>query len=174
MSSTPCETAACDFNGCTQWSCVILTGGPGTGKTTTVRGILQVFEALGLDTLLAAPTGRAARRLSDLTGMEAKTIHRLLEAGFAGGGRTVFARSVTNPLECDAVILDEVSMVDITLIQALINALPHGARRVLVGDADRLPPVGPGNSPSRPDHLTSGADHSATEIFRQAQRRISL
>ena len=89
---------------------VILTGGPGTGKTTTVRGILQVFEALGLDTLLAAPTGRAAKRLSDLTGMEAKTIHRLLEAGFAGGGRTVFARSVTNPLECDAVILDEVSM----------------------------------------------------------------
>ena len=96
---------------------VILTGGPGgTGKTTTVRGILQVFEALGLDTLLAAPTGRAAKRLSDLTGMEAKTIHRLLEAGFAGGGRTVFARSVTNPLKCDAVILDEVSMVDITLM----------------------------------------------------------
>ena len=96
-----------------------------------------MFEALGLDTLLAAPTGRAAKRLSDLTGMEAKTIHRLLEAGFAGGGRTVFARSVTNPLECDAVILDEVSMVDITLMQALINALPHGARLVLVGDADQ-------------------------------------
>ena len=89
---------------------VILTGGPGTGKTTTVRGILQVFEALGLHTLLAAPTGRAAKRLSDLTGIEARTIHRLLEAGFAAGGRTAFARNLTNPLECDAVILDEVSM----------------------------------------------------------------
>ncbi|MBD9068425.1 MAG: ATP-dependent RecD-like DNA helicase, partial [Butyricicoccus sp.] len=124
---------------------VILTGGPGTGKTTTVSGILRVFEALSLNTLLAAPTGRAAKRLSDLTGMEAKTIHRLLEAGFAPGGRTVYARSVTNPLECDAVILDEVSMVDIRLMQALIEALPHGARLVLVGDADQLPPVGPGN-----------------------------
>ncbi len=149
---------------------VILTGGPGTGKTTTVRGILQVFEALGLDTLLAAPTGRAAKRLSDLTGMEAKTIHRLLEAGFAGGGRTVFARSVTNPLECDAVILDEVSMVDITLMQALINALPHGARLVLVGDADQLPPVGPGNFLR--DLITSHRVPTIqlTEIFRQAQQ----
>ena len=100
---------------------VILTGGPGTGKTTTVSGILRVFEALSLNTLLAAPTGRAAKRLSDLTGMEAKTIHRLLEAGFAPGGRTVYARTVTNPLECDAVILDEVSMVDIRLMQALID-----------------------------------------------------
>ena len=124
---------------------VILTGGPGTGKTTTVRGILQVFEALGLNTLLAAPTGRAAKRLSELTGMEAKTIHRLLEAGFGAGGRTAFARNLTNPLECDAVILDEVSMVDIVLMQALIEALPYGARLVLVGDVDQLPPVGPGN-----------------------------
>ena len=134
------------------------------------EAFLQVFEALGLDTLLAAPTGRAAKRLSDLTGMEAKTIHRLLEAGFAGGGRTVFARSVTNPLECDAVILDEVSMVDITLMQALINALPHGARLVLVGDADQLPPVGPGNFLR--DLITSHRVPTIqlTEIFRQAQQ----
>lgn len=149
---------------------VILTGGPGTGKTTTVRGILQVFEALGLNTLLAAPTGRAAKRLSDLTGMEAKTIHRLLEAGFGPGGRTAFARSVTNPLECDAVILDEVSMVDITLMQALISALPHGARLVLVGDADQLPPVGPGNFLR--DIIASHRVPTIqlTEIFRQAQQ----
>ena len=149
---------------------VILTGGPGTGKTTTVRGILQVFEALGLNTLLAAPTGRAAKRLSDLTGMEAKTIHRLLEAGFAVGGRIGFARNLTNPLECDAVILDEVSMVDITLMQALIEALPHGARLVLVGDADQLPPVGPGNFLRDIIGSHRVPTIGLTEIFRQAQQ----
>ena len=149
---------------------VILTGGPGTGKTTTVRGILQVFEALGLNTLLAAPTRRVAKRLSQLTRIEAKTIHRLLEAGFAVGGRIGFARNLTNPLECDAVILDEVSMVDITLMQALIEALPHGARLVLVGDADQLPPVGPGNFLR--DIIASHRVPTIglTEIFRQAQQ----
>lgn len=149
---------------------VILTGGPGTGKTTTVRGILQVFEALGLNTLLAAPTGRAAKRLSDLTGMEARTIHRLLEAGFAVGGRIGFARNLTNPLECDSVILDEVSMVDITLMQALIEALPHGARLVLVGDADQLPPVGPGNFLRDIIGSHRVPTIGLTEIFRQAQQ----
>lgn len=149
---------------------VILTGGPGTGKTTTVRGILQVFEALGLNTLLAAPTGRAAKRLSDLTGMEAKTIHRLLEAGFGMGGRTAFVRNLTNPLECDAVILDEVSMVDITLMQALIEALPHGARLVLVGDADQLPPVGPGNFLRDIIGSHRVPTIQLTDIFRQAQQ----
>ena len=149
---------------------VILTGGPGTGKTTTVRGILQVFEALGLNTLLAAPTGRAAKRLSELTGMEAKTIHRLLEAGFAVGGHTGFARNLTNPLECDAVILDEVSMVDITLMQALIEALPYGARLVLVGDADQLPPVGPGNFLRDVIGSHRVPTIGLTEIFRQAQQ----
>ena len=145
---------------------VILTGGPGTGKTTTVRGILQVFEALGLNTLLAAPTGRAAKRLSDLTGMEARTIHRLLEAGFAVGGRIGFARNLTNPLECDAVV----SMVDITLMQALIEALPHGARLVLVGDADQLPPVGPGNFLRDIIGSHRVPTIGLTEIFRQAQQ----
>lgn len=149
---------------------VILTGGPGTGKTTTVRGILQVFETLGLNTLLAAPTGRAAKRLSDLTGMEAKTIHRLLEAGVAVGGRMAFARNLTNPLECDAVILDEVSMVDITLMQALVEALPHGARLVLVGDADQLPPVGPGNFLRDMIGSHRVPTIQLTEIFRQAQQ----
>jgi len=148
---------------------VILTGGPGTGKTTTVRGILHLFEALGLNTLLAAPTGRAAKRLSDLTDMETKTIHRLLEAAFSANGRTVFARNRTNLLDCDAVILDEVSMVDITLMQALIEALPRRARLVLVGDADQLPPVGPGNLL----HDLIGSHRvptiQLTDIFRQAQ-----
>ncbi len=149
---------------------VILTGGPGTGKTTTVRGMLRVFEALGLNVVLAAPTGRAAKRLSELCGMEAKTIHRLLEAGYQGGfGRLTFQRCRTNPLECDAVVLDEVSMVDIQLMQALVEALPHGARLILVGDADQLPPVGPGNFLR--DAIGSGRVPTIqlSEIFRQAQ-----
>lgn len=149
---------------------VVLTGGPGTGKTTTVRGIIRVFEALGLSVQLAAPTGRAAKRLSELCGMEAKTIHRLLEAGYGANGRLVFARSETNPLDCDAVILDEVSMVDIVLMQALLRALPFGARLILVGDADQLPPVGPGNFLR--DIVGSGCVPVTrlTEIFRQAQQ----
>ncbi len=149
---------------------VILTGGPGTGKTTTVRGMLRIFEAIGVNVVLAAPTGRAAKRLSELCGMEAKTIHRLLEAGYQGGmGRLAFQRCRTNPLECDAVVLDEVSMVDIQLMQALVEALPHGARLVLVGDADQLPPVGPGNFLR--DAIGSGRVPTIqlTEIFRQAR-----
>ncbi len=148
---------------------VILTGGPGTGKTTAVRGMLRMFEALGLNVVLAAPTGRAAKRLSELCGMEAKTIHRLLEAGYHNGGQLGFQRSRTNPLECDAVVLDEVSMIDIRLMQALVDALPHGARLVLVGDADQLPPVGPGNFLR--DAIGSGRVPTIqlTEIFRQAR-----
>ena len=147
----------------------ILTGGPGTGKTTAVRGMLRVFEALGLNVVLAAPTGRAAKRLSDLCGMEAKTIHRLLEAGYGGGGKLIFQRCLTNPLDCDVVVLDEVSMVDIALMQALLAAMPYGARLVLVGDADQLPPVGPGNFLR--DLIGSGRVPvtQLTEIFRQAQ-----
>ncbi len=150
---------------------VILTGGPGTGKTTTVSGILRVFEALSLNTLLAAPTGRAAKRLSDLTGMEAKTIHRLLEAGFAPGGRTVYARTVTNPLECDAVILDEVSMVDIRLMQgAHRGAAARRAARARRRRRPAAPPVGPGNFLR--DLITSHRVPTIqlTEIFRQAQQ----
>ena len=149
---------------------VILTGGPGTGKTTTVRGMLRVFEALGLNTVLAAPTGRAAKRLSELCGMEAKTIHRLLEAGYhGGGGRLAFQRCRTNPLDCDAVVLDEVSMIDIRLMQALVEALPYGARLVLVGDADQLPPVGPGNFLRDVIGSERIPTIQLTKIFRQAQ-----
>jgi len=120
--------------------------------------------------VLAAPTGRAAKRLSELCGMEAKTIHRLLEAGYGKGGRLVFQRNVANPLKCGAIVLDEVSMVDISLMQALLSAMPFGARLVLVGDADQLPPVGPGNFLR--DLIGSGRVPvtQLTEIFRQAQK----
>lgn len=154
-----------------KYGVTILTGGPGTGKTTTVRGMLHLYEALGLTVLLAAPTGRAAKRLSELCGMEAKTIHRLLEAGYVvGGGRLAFQRCATNPLECDVVVLDEVSMVDVMLMQALLEAMPRDARLVLVGDADQLPPVGPGNFLR--DLIGSGRVPviALTEIFRQAQQ----
>ena len=148
----------------------ILTGGPGTGKSTTVRGMIKLFEALGLYVVLAAPTGRAAKRLSELCDMEAKTIHRLLEASYNNGGRLSFQRGLTNPIDCDVVVLDEVSMVDISLMQALVAAIPKNARLVLVGDADQLPPVGPGNFLR--DMILSGKVPvtELTEIFRQAQK----
>lgn len=124
---------------------LILTGGPGTGKTTTVNGILELFEADELDVVLTAPTGRAAQRMSEITGKEAKTIHRLLEAERTGEERMRFARNARNPIEADAVIVDELSMVDTILFSALLDALPIGCRLVMVGDSDQLPPVGAGN-----------------------------
>lgn len=154
-----------------KYGLVILTGGPGTGKTTTVRGMLEFYDAVGLDVVLAAPTGRAAKRLSELCGREAKTIHRLLEAGYRGAEtRAVFARNRENPLECDVVILDEVSMIDIVLMQALLEALQPETRLILVGDADQLPPVGPGNFLR--DCIGSNRIHTVEldEIFRQAQQ----
>ena len=146
-----------------------LTGGPGTGKTTSLRAILAVFDALGLTTLLTAPTGRAAKRMSSLTGRDAATMHRLLGAGFSPDGESVvFARDEENPLDCSAVVLDECSMVDITLMDALLRAMPEDARLVLVGDADQLPSVGPGRVFA--DILSSGMIPAVrlTEIFRQA------
>ena len=146
-----------------------LTGGPGTGKTTSLRAILAVFDALGLTTLLTAPTGRAAKRMSSLTGRDAATMHRLLGAGFSPDGESVvFARDEENPLDCSAVVLDECSMVDITLMDALLRAMPEDARLVLVGDADQLPSVGPGRVFA--DILSSGVIPAVrlTEIFRQA------
>ncbi|MCR4599444.1 MAG: ATP-dependent RecD-like DNA helicase [Acetatifactor sp.] len=126
----------------------ILTGGPGTGKTTTINMILRYFEAEGLDIFLAAPTGRAAKRMTETTGFEARTIHRLLELNSAlseDDGRSLqFERNEENPLEADVVIVDETSMVDIRIFQALLKAITPGTRLILVGDASQLPSVGPG------------------------------
>ena len=148
---------------------MLLTGGPGTGKTTSLRGILSLFDRLGLHTSLTAPTGRAAKRLSEACGAEAATIHRLLETRFdPATGALAFAHDQYNPLEADAVILDEASMVDIILMKALLAALPGGCRLVLVGDPHQLPSVGPGNVLSdllRSERLPT---LRLTEIFRQA------
>ena len=146
-----------------------LTGGPGTGKTTIIKAILRLFEELGIDCLLAAPTGRAAKRMTELTGQEAYTVHRLLGAAWsADGDELTFRKNESDPLRCGAVILDECSMVDITLIQALLKAMPDDCRLVLVGDADQLPSVGPGSFFL--DVLRSGAVASVrlTEVFRQS------
>ena len=125
---------------------MLLTGGPGTGKTTCLRGVLDLFDRMGLETALAAPTGRAAKRLGELCGTEASTIHRLLETGFdPHSGRLVFAKNSYAPLQADAVIVDETSMVDVPLMAALLDALEGDCRLVLVGDPDQLPSVGPGN-----------------------------
>ncbi|MGI6746348.1 MAG: ATP-dependent RecD-like DNA helicase [Firmicutes bacterium ADurb.Bin300] len=124
---------------------LVLTGGPGTGKTTTLKGILSLFEKQGLDIQLAAPTGRAAQRMSEVTGRQAKTIHRLLEVQWDENEKPYFTRNSQNPLNCNAVVLDELSMVDISLFAAFLDALALGCRLVLVGDYDQLPPVGAGN-----------------------------
>lgn len=147
-----------------------LTGGPGTGKTTSVRGILSLFNRMGLDTVLAAPTGRAAKRLTELCGAEAQTIHRLLGAGIdPHTGRMCFSRNDRNLLSADAVILDECSMVDIELIRSLISAMKPSCRLVLVGDSDQLPSVGPGNVFG--DIIRSGSVTVVRldEIFRQSR-----
>ena len=150
---------------------VILTGGPGTGKTTTVRGIVALFEKMGLDIVLAAPTGRAAKRMSELTGREAQTVHRLLGMSWNEAAQQVtFTKTEKEPLEADAVIVDEMSMVDLTLFSALLRALRPGTRLVLVGDADQLPSVGAGNVFS--DLIRSGRVETVflREVFRQAEQ----
>ena len=150
---------------------LILTGGPGTGKTTTVRGIVALFRKMGLEIVLAAPTGRAAMRMSELTGMEAQTIHRLLGMKWDEATHQVtFQKSEQEPLEADAVIVDEMSMVDLTLFSALLRSLRPGTRLVLVGDADQLPSVGAGNVFS--DLIRSGRVETVflREVFRQAEQ----
>ena len=147
---------------------VVITGGPGTGKTTSIRAILAMFEQLGLKTLLTAPTGRAAKRMTELTGQEASTVHRLLGAKFdEDSDHVVFTKDESDRLDCDAVILDECSMVDICLMDALLKALPPDARLVMVGDADQLPPVGPGNVFSALIRSQVIPTVRLTEIFRQ-------
>ena len=148
---------------------MLLTGGPGTGKTTCLRGVLALFDHMGLETALAAPTGRAAKRLGELCGTEASTIHRLLETGFdPHTGRLVFTKNSYDPLKAQAVIVDETSMVDVPLMAALLDAMEPDCRLVLVGDPDQLPSVGPGNLFA--DLIRSGVVPTVrlTEIFRQA------
>ena len=150
---------------------LILTGGPGTGKTTTVRGIVALFQKMGLEIVLAAPTGRAAKRMSELTGMEAQTVHRLLGMSWNDATHQVtFQKTEKEPLEADAVIVDEMSMVDLALFSALLRALRPGTRLVLVGDADQLPSVGAGNVFS--DLIRSGRVETVflREVFRQAEQ----
>jgi exodeoxyribonuclease V alpha subunit len=149
---------------------LVMTGGPGVGKTTIVKGILRILAAKSVRLLLCAPTGRAAKRMTEATGFEAKTIHRLLEVDPKAGG---FKRGDDNPLECDLLVIDEASMVDVMLMQALIKAVPSTAALLTVGDIDQLPSAGPGQVLA--DVISSGAIPVVrlTEVFRQAaQSRI--
>ena len=147
---------------------LIITGGPGTGKTTTINTIIRYFEMEGMDIFLAAPTGRAAKRMSETTGFEARTIHRMLELNGGMEGSAGFERNETNPLETDLVIIDEMSMVDITLMNSLLKAIAPGTRLILVGDINQLPSVGPGSVLK--DIIQSEAFNVVmlTKIFRQA------
>ena len=147
---------------------LVITGGPGTGKTTTINTMIRYFEMEGLDIFLAAPTGRAAKRMSETTGSEARTIHRMLELNGGAEGSAGFERNETNPLETDVIIIDEMSMVDITLMHSLLKAVAAGTRLILVGDINQLPSVGPGSVLK--DIIESGACNVVmlTKIFRQA------
>ena len=151
---------------------MILTGGPGTGKTTVVRALLQIFRSMSLRVALAAPTGRAAKRLSEATSNEAKTVHRLLEMSFNEGKKAEFSRDERNQLEEDAIIVDEVSMMDEPLMAALLRAIKPGARLVLIGDADQLPSVGAGNVLHDLIACKRFATVALSEVFRQAQNSL--
>ena len=154
----------------TESGVLIITGGPGTGKTTTINFILKFFEEAGEEILLAAPTGRAAKRMSELTGFEAKTIHRLLEVNGGSGESGGFERNASNPLEADVIIIDEVSMVDISLMHALLSAIIPGSRLILVGDSNQLPSVGPGRVLQDLIESKACAIVELKKIFRQAEQ----
>lgn len=151
---------------------MVITGGPGTGKTTIINTIIEIFEEQNLKVLLAAPTGRAAKRMSEATDHEAKTIHRLLEYQYSDAGFLAFNKNTENPLVADIIIIDEASMLDILLMNSLLEAISFGTRMIFVGDVDQLPAVGAGNVLS--DLINSGFIKTValTEIFRQAQESM--
>ena len=153
---------------------MILTGGPGTGKTTIIKGLISIFGSLDYEISLAAPTGRAAKRMSEATSHEAKTIHRLLEMDFSDENGSKFLRDENNTLDADVIIIDEASMIDVQLMESLLKAIKNGARLILIGDSDQLPSVGAGNVLS--DLIESGAFPviRLTEIFRQSEQSLII
>jgi exodeoxyribonuclease V alpha subunit len=140
---------------------VVITGGPGVSKTTLVNAILKILAAKRVEVLLAAPTGRAAKRMTEATGLEAKTIHRLLEFDPAGGG---FKRTGENPLDCNLLVLDETSMVDVPILASTLKAVRNGSAVILVGDVDQLPSVGPGQ--------VLGSGHGSDQIVRFVRTQV--
>lgn len=151
---------------------MVLTGGPGTGKTTTLNAIISLFEKMGEEVFLAAPTGRAAKRMTELTGRQAQTIHRLLGVTFDTGDVRKFAHDEDNPLECDVIVIDEMSMVDCLLFESLLRALPLGCKLIMVGDFNQLPSVGAGNVLEDIINSQTVPTVILTEIFRQAQSSL--
>lgn len=159
---------------CLDGGVTVITGGPGTGKTTIVKALLMLFRNMGLKTVLAAPTGRAAKRMSEATSEEAKTVHRMLEMERSAGEEAVFGRNINNRLDESVVIIDEASMLDLSLTASLLRAMRRGARLVLLGDSDQLPSVGAGNVLA--DIIKSGAVETVclTEIFRQSGESLII
>ena len=165
------KTAIC---GAMENSIEVITGGPGTGKTTIINCIIEVFEKAGMKVFMAAPTGRAAKRMTEATGREAKTIHRLLELGMGGEEGSQFFRGEEEPLDCDVLIIDEASMIDIMLMNSLLKAISIGTRLIIVGDVDQLPSVGPGNVLRDVIDSNSVKVVKLKEIFRQAQESMII
>ena len=157
-----------------RYGVMILTGGPGTGKTTVVRALLRIFESMGLSVALAAPTGRASKRLSEATSSEAKTIHRLLEMGYDNEGTSLFKKNEYDLLDEDVIIVDEASMIDSALMSALLKAIKMGARIIIIGDSDQLPSVGAGNVLHDIIESERFSTVCLTEIFRQAQESLII
>ncbi len=157
-----------------RYGVMVLTGGPGTGKTTVVRALIHIFDSMGFDIALAAPTGRAAKRLSESTSMEAKTVHRMLEMSYDASGEVCFARNENFLLDEQIIIVDEASMIDNALMYALLKAIKPGARFIIIGDSDQLPSVGAGNVLRDIIESERFATVRLTEIFRQAQKSLII